>query len=141
MNPRRVAIFGVGLLGGSIGLAIRLVWPKCAIVGYGHRAATLEQAKRIGAIDESTQDAATAARDADLLILCTPVGIFEQLLKSIAPALAKEAIVTDVGSTKRSVVAAGEELTPRFVGSHPMAGSEKRGVEFARADLFQNGRC
>jgi prephenate dehydrogenase len=145
MKPKRVAIFGVGLLGGSIGLALRSIAPDCRIVGYGHRLATLEQAREMTAIDELTQDPAAAARGADLLILCTPVGIFSDLLRQIAPAVGKDAIVTDVGSTKRSVVRAGEEsLLPNrgtFVGSHPMAGSEKRGVEFARADLFQGATC
>lgn len=145
MKPKRIAIFGVGLLGGSIGLALRSIAPDCRIVGYGHRLATLEQAREMTAIDELTQDPAAAARGADLLILCTPVGIFSDLLRQIAPALGKDAIVTDVGSTKRSVVRAGEgSLLPNrgtFVGSHPMAGSEKRGVEFARADLFQGATC
>ena len=78
------------------------------------------------------------------MILATPVGLFENLLREIAPALSDGAIVTDVGSTKRSIVAAAEAILPkkaRFVGSHPMAGSEKRGVEFARADLFDNATC
>jgi prephenate dehydrogenase len=143
--PKRVSIFGVGLLGGSIGLALRAVAPDCRIVGYGHRTSTLEQARQFGAIDEMTTDPAEAARGADCLILCTPVGIFPQLLQSIAPVLSPDAIVTDVGSTKRSVVRAAEQLLQpghgTFVGSHPMAGSEKRGVEFARADLFQGARC
>lgn len=145
MQLKRVAIFGVGLLGGSIGLALRAKGEDCRIVGYGHRIATLEQAREIGAVDEITQDPAKAAAGADLLILCTPVSIFGDLLKQIAPTLGKEAIVTDVGSTKRSVVRAAEaNLLPgrgHFVGSHPMAGSEKRGVEFARTDLFEGARC
>src|SRR5206468_11234217 len=87
MELERVAIFGVGLLGGSIGLALRSIAPNCRIVGYGHRRATLEQAKAVGAVDDWTQEAAEAARGADLLILCTPVGIFADLLRQIAPAL------------------------------------------------------
>ena len=78
------------------------------------------------------------------MFLCTPVGLFEPLLRDIAPALADSAIVTDVGSTKRSVVEQAERILPshiRFVGSHPMAGSEKRGVRFAQADLFQGAPC
>ena len=145
MELNRVAIFGVGLLGGSIGLALRSVSPNCRIVGYGHRLATLEQAKNVGAIDDLTQDAPAAADGADLLILCTPVGVFGELLRQIGPRIKKGAVVTDVGSTKRSVVRAAKELLQpgkgNFVGSHPMAGSEKRGVEFARADLFQGARC
>src|SRR6185369_16431794 len=81
---------------------------------------------------------------ADLVVLCTPVGLFEELLREMAPSLAPGATVTDVGSTKRSVVELAQRLLPssvHFVGSHPMAGSEKRGVEYARADLFQGARC
>ena len=79
-----------------------------------------------------------------MVILCTPVGVFEGLIREMVNVLKSGAIVTDVGSTKRSVVAIAERELPagvHFVGSHPMAGSEKRGVEFARADLFQNALC
>jgi len=144
MLPQRLSILGVGLLGGSIGLAVRSLLNGCTVVGYGHRQATLEKALNVGAIDEAYADPASAVREADLVILCTPVGLFEELLRQIAPALPPGAIVTDVGSTKRSVVQAGERLLPagvHFVGSHPMAGSEKRGVEFARADLLQRAMC
>lgn len=145
VQVKRVAIFGVGLLGGSIGLALRAVAPGCQIVGYGHRQSTLDHARGIGAIDQSFTSPTAAAEGADLVILCTPVAIFPSLLQQLAPALSAKAVVTDVGSTKRSVVRAAEAvLTPgrgAFVGSHPMAGSEKRGVEFARTDLFQGARC
>lgn len=98
----------------------------------------------MGAVDEMYDDPAAAVRDADLVILCTPVGTFPQILTAIGPALADGAIVTDVGSTKASVVEAAGRILPRtvrFVGSHPMAGSEKRGVEFARADLMNGALC
>jgi prephenate dehydrogenase len=146
MQLKRVAIFGVGLLGGSIGLALRSRGDaNLRIVGYGHRKETLQHAQEIGAIDELTQDPATAARGADLIILCTPVGVFDQLIQQIAAELGEHTIVTDVGSTKRSIVAAAakhfQNRKGHFVGSHPMAGSEKRGVEFARTDLFVGARC
>lgn len=144
MGPTRLSILGVGLLGGSIGLAVRSVASNCIVVGYGHRVSTTDEARRIGAIDEATQSAAEAVRGADLVILCTPVGIFDAILREIAPALQTGAVVTDVGSTKRSVVASAERLLPagaHFVGSHPMAGSEKRGVRFASADLFDGATC
>lgn len=144
MTVRRLSILGVGLLGGSMGLAARRVWPACRVVGYGHRQSSLDRALALGAIDEAFTDAPRAVDGADLVVLCTPVGTFESLLTSIAPAVASGAIVTDVGSTKRSVVTAAERILPagvRFVGSHPMAGSEKRGVEFSRADLFQGATC
>jgi prephenate dehydrogenase len=141
----RVCIFGVGLLGGSIGLALRSVSPGTRIAGFGHRAKTLDAALRTGAIDESFADPADAARGADLLILCTPVGTFQDLLRRAAAALSSSCILTDVGSTKRSAVGFAESIlgdtAGRFVASHPMAGSEKRGIEFARADLFQGARC
>jgi prephenate dehydrogenase len=144
MTPKRLSIIGVGLLGGSIGLAVKSAAMHCRVVGYGHRRSTLDKALASGAIDEAANTPAGAVKGADLVILCTPVGLFRQNLADIATALAKGAIVTDVGSTKRGVVKAAAELLPkhaRFVGSHPMAGSEKRGVEFARADLFQDARC
>src|SRR4051812_24913104 len=102
MTIRRVSILGVGLLGGSIGLALKRASSDARIVGYGHRASTLDAALKLGAIDEATSDPALAVRDADLVILCTPVGLISKLLKDVAPALKNDAIVTDVGSTKAS---------------------------------------
>lgn len=143
MHPKRLSVLGVGLLGGSLGLAVRSAAKDCRVVGYGHRQATLKSALASGAIDEAYDDPAAAVRGADLVVLCTPVGLLGELLDRIAPALATGAIVTDVGSTKASVVQHAEARHPaiRFVGSHPMAGSEKRGVEYAQADLFQNAVC
>ncbi|MEA2735173.1 MAG: hypothetical protein QOE14_1624 [Humisphaera sp.] len=144
MQPKRLSIIGVGLLGGSIGLAVKAARIPCRVVGYGHRKETVARALEVGAIDESASSSKDAARGADLVILCTPVGLFETILAEIADEISDRAIVTDVGSTKRSVVKLGERLIPKsahFIGSHPMAGSEKRGVEFARADLFQGAQC
>jgi prephenate dehydrogenase len=144
MFPRQLTIMGVGLLGGSIGLALRSAGAKCRIIGYGHRQQTLDKAIEIGAVDAVELDPAAAVEDSDLVILCTPVGTFEELLKKIGPALSAGAIVTDVGSTKRSVVQLAQSILPKnveFVASHPIAGSEKRGVEFSRADLFANQLC
>lgn len=139
-----MSIIGVGLLGGSIGLAVRSALSDCEIIGYGHRIETLQRAEQIGAIDRGTLDLKEAVAGCDLVILCTPVGRFHEILREIAGTLQSGAIVTDVGSTKQSVVEDAARLLPStitFVGSHPMAGSEKRGVEFARADLFQNALC
>lgn len=144
MPIKHLSILGVGLLGGSIGLASRKATSDCNISGYGHRASTLNTALALGAITQSFEDPAKSVAEADLVILCTPVGTFESLLQSIAPALKPGAIVTDVGSTKRSIVAAASRFLPasvHFIGSHPIAGSEKRGIEFARADLFQQALC
>jgi prephenate dehydrogenase len=144
MAPKRMSILGVGLLGGSIGLAARNTVKDCEIIGYGHNPSTLRDALQLGAIHKAADSAAAAVRGSDLVVLCTPVGILHDLLRTIAPALPPGALVTDVGSTKRSVVAAAAAVLPaevHFVGSHPMAGSEKRGVRHASADLFQGATC
>ncbi len=144
MHAQRITILGVGLLGGSIGLAVKSISSDCKITGYGHRASTLKKAVEFGAIDEGQTNLREAVAGSDLVILCTPVGMFAELLRDMADGLAPGSVVTDVGSTKRSVVRMAEDLLPsnvHFVGSHPMAGSEKRGVEFAKTDLFQNALC
>jgi prephenate dehydrogenase len=144
MPFERLSILGVGLLGGSIGLAIKSASSACRIVGYGHRPTTLEAALRLGAIDEIATDPAAAVRGADLIILASPVGIFEQLFDKTKSDMKLGAIVTDVGSTKRSVCRLAEQMLPtgvHFVGSHPMAGSEKRGIDAAKADLFRGALC
>lgn len=144
MQLRRLGILGVGLLGGSIGLAIRSRLKDCVVAGYGHQGDTLRAARQMGALDEAYEQPQQAVRGADLVVLCTPVAVLSPLLEQIAADLAGGAVVTDVGSTKRTVVQAGERLLKHpvsFVGSHPMAGSEKRGVQFARADLFDGGMC
>lgn len=138
----KIAILGVGLLGGSLGLAVKKRFPGAVVSGYGHRIQTLHRARELGAIDAVAESAVSAVDQADLVILGVPVGLIPPLLREIAPAVSPGAIVTDVGSTKASIVAAGEQcLGQRFVGSHPMAGSEKRGVEFSRDDLFEGAVC
>lgn len=125
-------------------MAVRERIKGCRVVGYGHRAETLRAALESGALDEAYEDAGQAVRGAELVIVCTPVGLICSLLGRIAANLAEGAVVTDVGSTKRSIVEAAENALPQgvhFVGSHPMAGSEKRGVQFARADLFERAVC
>ncbi|HUS92392.1 MAG TPA: prephenate dehydrogenase/arogenate dehydrogenase family protein [Phycisphaerae bacterium] len=138
-----VTIVGTGLLGGSAGLALKAHDPSIRIAGVGRRQASLDRAREAGAIDTAHLDAAEAVAQTDLVILATPVGAFERHLRAIAPALRNGAIVTDVGSTKAGVVrAAGRTLGhERFVGSHPMAGSERKGVSFSRADLFAGATC
>lgn len=144
MFPNRLSIIGVGLLGGSIGLAVKAAGLDCRVIGYGHRRSTLDRALEMGAIDEAANDISQAVETADVTILCTPVGLLSQNLRDIAPHLRAGSMITDVGSTKRSVVRDAQQLLlegARFVGSHPMAGSDKRGIEFARADLFQGATC
>ena len=140
----RVCIAGGGLRGGSIGRALRAAGYSGIRVGLGRRASSLRAALDCEAVDEVTQDPAAAASGADLVILCTPIARFEPLLTAMRPHLKPGAYITDVGSTKEQVVRLAERLCPpkvRYVGSHPMAGSEKTGVEFSRADLFELALC
>jgi prephenate dehydrogenase len=138
---QRLAVIGVGLLGGSIARAARLQGLAREIVGVGRAAARLEPPLRDGTLDRATADPLDGVRNADFVVLATPVRTIEQLLETIWPALAADAVVTDVGSTKGTIVRTAERLgaaRPRaFVGSHPMAGSEQSGYGVARADLFR----
>lgn len=142
MGFERIAILGVGLMGGSVGLACRAM--NLQVVGYGHRVHDLPIAVERGAIDRWTVNAAEAVADADLVILCTPVGVFRPLLGEIGPALKPGTVVTDVGSTKRSIAKLAKEILPgtvHFIGSHPMVGSEQHGVRSARAEMLAKGLC
>jgi prephenate dehydrogenase len=147
MKPRKIdtlAVLGVGLLGGSLAAALRARGLVGRVLGAGRRESSLKVAVDRGLIDEPTLDPAAAAGEADLVVLATPVGQFSDLLARIGAALRPDAVVTDVGSTKAQVVADAERLLPhpgRFVGSHPIAGSEKRGPAFAAPDLFEGALC
>lgn len=143
-NLRQVSIVGLGLLGGSISLAVRQRMPGVAVVGYSHRAATRRRAEALGAVASVVGDLASAVRTADLVILATPIFTFEQYFADLADMVPAGCIVTDVGSTKVLPHRWAEQRlgkTTRYVGSHPIAGSEQRGVEFARDDLFDQARC
>lgn len=141
--PQHVTIIGVGLLGGSIGLALKTMYPEVHIAGVGRKLESLRKASKIGAIDSMHLDATQAVVDSDVVILATPVCAFEHYLTSIKDALKRSAWVTDVGSTKLAVVKAAKRIVgeDRFIGSHPMAGSEQRGPAHARADLFDGATC
>jgi prephenate dehydrogenase len=127
-------------LGGSIGLAMRAAGFPGKRIGVGRRASSLQRAMECDAVDEVTQDIAQGVAGSELVILCTPIGHLEALISAMVGGLVRGTYVTDVASTKAEVVRLASRLLPdwaRFVGSHPMAGSEKTGVEYARADLFQ----
>jgi prephenate dehydrogenase len=137
---QRLAVVGVGLLGGSVALAARAQGVAREIVGVGRDRARLEAPLRAGAVDRVTTDLAEGVREADVVVLAATVLANERLLAEAWRALPAAALVTDVGSTKRGIVDVAARLAagvPRtFVGSHPMAGSEKSGYAVARADLF-----
>jgi prephenate dehydrogenase len=134
---RRLAIVGVGLLGGSLAKAARARGIAAEIVGVGRDAERLSAGRRDGVLDRITTDLAEGVRDADVVVLGAPVLTILSLLEAVARASGPETIVTDVGSTKGAIVAAAARWPRlRFVGSHPMAGSERSGYAHARADLF-----
>lgn len=139
----RLAILGVGLLGGSVALAARKHGLAKTVVGAGRRRAPLEAALARGVLDE-IGDVAAATRGADLVVLATPVASMAAVLEAAAPELAPGAIVTDVGSVKGTLAETLPGLLPEgvtFIGSHPMAGSHLSGVEHAEADLFEGACC
>ena len=145
MTFGKITIIGVGLLGGSIGLAVKRRKLARQIAGFVRRIASLKDCERAGAVDFATTDLLAAVWDADLVILCTPLAQMRSRVREMLPALKRGAIVTDVGSVKASVVRELESLIQKsgahFVGSHPMAGAEKTGVSAARADLFASTVC
>lgn len=132
----RAAILGLGIMGGSLGLALRSRG-LAHVVGWNRSSGPITEALRLGAVDEAASTPAAAAEHADLVILCSPPGVIARMLDEIAPAVAEGAMVTDVGGVKQSIVAAGERaLGGRFLGGHPMAGSERSGIANSHADLF-----
>ncbi len=141
MKIKTLAIVGVGLIGGSIGLAVKQRRLAERVLGVGRHEASLQRAQAAGAIDESCLDLIEAVPRAEFAVFCTPVDqIAEQVLK-VGPVCAPGTLLTDAGSTKAAIVRAVDGRLPNgisFVGSHPLAGSEKRGPENAAANLFEN---
>jgi prephenate dehydrogenase len=131
----RIAVLGVGLIGGSIGRAAREHVEDVEVVGFGRDPAHLRTAARLGAIDRAAGSLPEALDGAELCFACAPVGALPGLVRSALAAAGPDCVVSDVGSTKQDLLAAIDD--PRFVGGHPIAGAETAGVEHARADLFQ----
>jgi prephenate dehydrogenase len=145
MHFRKITLVGVGLLGGSLGLAIKQRHLADKVEGFVRRSAAIAECEKWRIADHVTRDLSQAVEDSDLIVLCTPLGQMRDLTEQMLPALKLKAIVTDVGSVKASVVRSLEPLVlsagAYYVGSHPMAGAEKTGVSAARADLFENAVC
>jgi prephenate dehydrogenase len=140
----KVAIVGVGLIGGSVGMALRNRGLAREVVGLGRSEETLRAAERLGAIDEGTTYPEEALSGASVVVVCTPVTRIAADVHSAAAISPPGALVTDAGSTKRRLVEAVEadDLARRkFVGAHPLAGSERKGAAAARADLFEGRLC
>jgi prephenate dehydrogenase len=133
---QKVGIVGLGLIGGSIALAAREIWPTSLVIGVDNKD-VLETAMRLHAIDVAADDLIVLA-EADLVVLAAPVKQNIALLEELDDHVRVPAVVTDTGSTKRDIVAAARSLPPRFtfIGGHPLGGAAKGGLEHARPDLF-----
>jgi prephenate dehydrogenase len=142
---RKVTIVGVGLLGGSLGQALKKRRLANEVVGYVRRKASIAECKKAAAVDSCTMNLQEAVEDADLIVLCTPLAQMLPLFKEMRASVKKGAIITDVGSVKATLVKQLEPLVAKagayFIGSHPMAGAEKTGVTAARENLFENAVC
>lgn len=137
----RIAIIGLGLIGGSIGLGLKrsAYTAELRVVGIPRRAETLDQALALGAIDEGTTDHIKGVAGSDLVFICTPINLILPVINEIAPGLKKGTVVTDVGSSKYEIVSRAEKALPKgayFVGGHPLAGKETAKLEAAEAGLF-----
>jgi prephenate dehydrogenase len=137
----KLVVIGVGLIGGSFALALKRARAVQRVVGVGRTRRNLADALRLKAIDDASHDPARAVQGADLVLLATPVGQMPAVMSAIAPHLPAHAVVTDVGSTKRDVIACAQRFLgghlPRFVPAHPVAGTEESGAAAAFADLFR----
>ncbi len=141
---QKLTILGPGLLGGSIGMAARQRKVAQRVTVWARRPEAADEAYKLGAADEAIGDLQRAVTDADLIVLATPIGVMRSLAGQIKPWLTSHSIVTDVGSVKYAIVndlSHALDGAARFVGSHPMAGSEQSGIEAARRDLFENAVC
>ncbi|MBI2105158.1 MAG: prephenate dehydrogenase/arogenate dehydrogenase family protein [Candidatus Omnitrophica bacterium] len=141
---QQVTIVGLGLIGGSLGMAIRRRRAARTVVGVSRRPASWRRAKRLGAIDWGTTDMARAVAGADVVVLATPVDAIAPFGRRAARSMRPGSVLTDVGSAKAAIVRALERGLPRgihFVGAHPIAGSEQRGIEAADARLFDGAVC
>lgn len=144
MLVKQVTIIGVGLIGGSLGMLLKRQRLAESVVGVGRRLDHLKMAVELGAIDRYVSDARDGVRQADLIVLATPVDTYQRHFQDWGGLVSPDAVVSDVGSVKGPLVEQAEQLLPkpsRFVGAHPIAGREKSGVAAGSADLFRGARC
>ncbi len=144
INFDKTSIIGVGLIGASLGLAMRKKGLCTSIHGFGRREGNLLRAKEKGIIDSYSLDLKKVCEDSDLIVLSTPVGVFLEIVKNISPYLKKGSIIIDVGSVKGRLVYEIEAIMPEgvfYIGTHPIAGSDKSGIDDARPELFEGARC
>jgi prephenate dehydrogenase len=137
---KKLVIFGVGLIGGSVALALKKAGHSTQIVGVGRSQKSLQAALDLGVIDIATSNIESAIKDADMVLIAAPVAQTPSILLAIKPHLSAHTIITDAGSTKSDVLRYADEIlaesSPQFIGGHPIAGAEKSGVSAATTDLF-----
>ncbi len=142
---RRISIVGVGLIGGSIGLAIKKKKIAAEVTGIGRRRSSIAKAVKLGAVSSATLDVKKGVEKSDLIIVCTPVNIAVSKIKECARYAKPGAVIMDVTSVKAPIVEKAEAVCRKnkifFVGAHPMAGLEESGVSAAKADLFKGAVC
>lgn len=141
---QKATIIGLGLIGGSIALGLKKAGLARTVLGVDQDAEQLKVAASRGAVDAYTSDPAGGVEGADLIVLATPVGAFEQVIRQVLPKLPAACLVTDVGSTKAVWVGFMERTLPEtvvFVGGHPIAGKEKSGIQAASETLFKGAKC
>jgi prephenate dehydrogenase len=139
---KKLVIFGVGLIGGSVALALKKAKSTAEIVGVGRSDESLQTALDLGVIDAASSDIAAAIKNADMILIAAPVAQTPSILNAIKPHLAASTVITDAGSTKSDVMQCAQDVLGaqfnQFVGGHPIAGAEKSGVTAAMADLYIN---
>jgi len=139
---KKIVIFGVGLIGGSVALALKKAGSAAQIIGVGRSTESLQSAIDLGVIDAACSDITQAVQNADIVLIAAPVAQTASILTAIKPALAATTVITDAGSTKSDVLACAKEILGeqfnQFVGGHPIAGAEKSGVTAATTDLYRN---
>lgn len=143
-NINRIVIAGVGLIGGSVGLALKRAKFDGEIIGLGRRISSLQNALDVGAVDHATLDYAEALKGADILLIGTPVDVIPTIVENALKHTQSGCIITDVGSTKARLITQIKRIMPlnvHFVGAHPMAGSHETGVKAAYESLFDNSVC
>jgi prephenate dehydrogenase len=141
---KKISVIGMGLLGASVTLSVKRALQTTKVVGYSHRLQTRDKARQNGVADKVAETLEEAIENADLVILATPIMTFKDYFAKMSGCLKNGCVVTDVGSTKRLPHKWASECLPEgihYVGSHPIAGSEKRGVEYARDDLLTGAVC
>jgi cyclohexadieny/prephenate dehydrogenase len=141
---RKVAILGVGFMGGSLGLALQEIFPKWEVWGYARSTKSYNKLKKLKVLNQVDRDYRKVVRDADLVVLALPVEVIVDYLKKISPFLKRGSIIFDLGSSKKLIEKGAHKYLPAsvsFVGCHPLCGSEKSGAQFGRKNLYEDSIC